>query len=357
MDMISLLQEAGYTPKKKAACHGGEFACACPFCKEGDDRFLSWPKRSNNNGEYQGGRFSCRVCGKYGDAITFLRQLHGLTYKEACERLKIEPKDRRGISTLKIERKLPVAEEPSKEWQNKALAFVEWSHTQLMKNQEAKKLLVDRGFSEESIIRFKLGFNSGIQKKDIFREKKDWGLEPELKEDGTPKKLWLPIGLVIPTFSSENQIIKIKIRRSDWKKDDKLPKYVEISGSKRCPSIYGNIAHPAALILESEFDSLLIQQSASDLVYCVALGGSTKPIDFATDQLLRKTSTIFFSPDFDDAGGVAWIKWKKMFPTINRLVSPDKKSAGDAYIAGYDLREWIKEALNSKCRPNSNEQN
>lgn len=55
MNILDLMQEAGYTPIKKAALHGGEYASPCPFCKDGDDRFLIWPNRSNKDGSYTGG--------------------------------------------------------------------------------------------------------------------------------------------------------------------------------------------------------------------------------------------------------------------------------------------------------------
>lgn len=94
MDIKDLIEETGYSPRRKAACHGGEYCSPCPFCKAGEDRFLIWPNRHNKNGEYQGGRYSCRKCEKYGDAITFLRDLHGLNYRDACIQLKITPKTR-----------------------------------------------------------------------------------------------------------------------------------------------------------------------------------------------------------------------------------------------------------------------
>jgi hypothetical protein len=62
MTILELVQDLGYEARRKAACHGGEYCSPCPFCKEGDDRFLIWPQRHNKNGEYQGGRFTCRVC-------------------------------------------------------------------------------------------------------------------------------------------------------------------------------------------------------------------------------------------------------------------------------------------------------
>lgn len=341
MNVIELLEELNFQPKRKASTHGGEYCSPCPFCKEGDDRFLTWPQRHNKNGEYQGGIFSCRKCRKYGDAITFVRQLYGLSYREACERLRIAPRERNISPLTRPVLKPKIVDEPSNLWKEKANSFVEWSHKQLLSNKEGLNLLKARGFSDVSIDRFALGYNP----QTFFRERTDWGLASELKEDGKLRKLWLPSGLVIPTFGDDGVIKKTKVRRSEWKDGDKFPKYVEVSGSKQIPSIYGDTSLPFALVLESELDALLIQQEAADLVYCVALGGSTKPLDAKTDQLLRKTPLILFLPDFDEAGAIAWMKWKKMFPTVQRILTPCEKSAGDYFQNSGDLREWLEDTI------------
>lgn len=88
---------------------------------------------------------------------------------------------------------------------------------------------------------------------------------------------------------------------------------------------------------------MLVQQFAADLLYCVALGGSTKPIDTDTNALLRSTKTVLFLPDFDKAGAIAWSKWKKHLPGIKRILTPSEKSAGDYFLAGGNLREWLSE--------------
>lgn len=126
-----------------------------------------------------------------------------------------------------------------------------------------------------------------------------------------------------------------------------------MSGSKQCPSVYGDQTLKTAFVIESELDALLIQQFSSDLIYCVALGGSTKSLDFETNQLLRRASILIFCPDFDKAGAAAWVKWKKMFPVIQRVLTPDGKSAGDAYLARVDLRRWIIDSLESVKRTNN----
>lgn len=351
MNILELIKEIGIDSKRKAACHGGEYSSPCPFCKEGNDRFLVWPNRANKNGALQGGRYSCRVCGRYGDAITFLRQFHGLNYLEACQRLKIQPKEMNNKRRIKLERpSLPKADHPPADWLEKANTFVEWCHKQLLKNPNALEMVKLRGFSMESIIRFKLGYNPGEtvngMRQDVFRPLEEWGLPLELNDNGKAKSQWLPIGLVIPTLDKDGGVIKIKIRRSAWKEGDKLPKYVEVKGSKKCFSIYGEENLICALVIESEFDALLVQQEAADICFCIALGGSTKTIDFQTDQIIRKIPLLLFCPDFDKAGAIAWAKWKKDYPHIERILTPHEKSAGDAFIAGVDLREWIKANLN-----------
>ncbi len=278
MDIKDLIEEIGYSPRRKAACHGGEYCSPCPFCKEGKDRFLIWPNRRNKNGEYQGGSYSCRKCGKYGDAITFLREFQGLNYRDACARLKITPKSRQFVQRSREPAKPLIAQDPPTIWIEKATALTEWCHSHLLKDPEALKKMQERGFTIESIEKYKIGFNPGdYQGCDFKRSRQDWGLEERIKDDGSRQKIWLPIGFTIPTFSAVGKVVKLKIRRLAWKEGDNLPKYVEASGSKSSLSIYGTNKLPVALVLESEIDALLIQQEASDLAYCVALGGSTKP--------------------------------------------------------------------------------
>lgn len=341
MNIKDLVEEVGYTARRKASTHGGEYCSPCPFCEDGDDRFLIWPERLNTNGSYQGGRYVCRVCGKYGDAITFLREFHGVSYLDACAQLRIEPRQKLGFVKQKQDRKLDIAEDPQITWKEKALKFVEWSHSHLMRNPSLVEHLTKRGLSVESVLNFKLGYNIGEFGKDFYLDRERWGLRQEKKDNGFYRKLWLPKGIVIPTFSKDSLVEKIKVRRTNWNEGDRLPKYVEISGSKACPSQYGNTSLDVCFILESELDAILVQQFAGDLVFCVALGGSTKPLDFQTDQLIKKTPTVLFCPDFDKAGLKAWKRWKDMFPDIHRILTPDEKGPGDAYLAGVNIRSWI----------------
>lgn len=362
MNIKDLMEETEYKPSRKAACHGGEYASPCPFCKDGDDRFLVWPQRHNKNGDYRGGRYSCRVCGKHGDAITFLRSLYDMSYQDACCKLKLDPQKNPLTPIQAKHLTLPTVKDPSIIWIKKAILFVEWCHLRLLDNPEALSKVLTRGFTLETIMQYKLGFNPGdANGYGFLRDRQDWGLEKEFKENGAEKRLWLPVGLVIPTLNADQHVIKIKIRNTNYeeemmaynnkrlqeKKQWKPQKYIAVSGSKECPSIYGDSKNLSrAIVIESELDALLVQQFAADLLYCVALGGSTKLIDTDTNALLRTTKTVLFLPDFDKAGAVAWSKWKRHLPEIKRILTPSEKSAGDYFLTGGNLREWLSEFCN-----------
>jgi hypothetical protein len=170
-------------------------------------------------------------------------------------------------------------------------------------------------------------------------------LESQLKENGIFRKLWLPVGFTIPTLNAAGVPVKVKIRRTAWDEGDKLPKYVEVSGSKSSPSIYEDINLKVGLMLESEFDALLFQKEAVDLLYCIALGGSTKSIDHDTDTLLKPTKTIPFLRDFDEAGSTALAKWKRNCPYIHQILALKGKSPGDTFLDGINLKDWIKQTI------------
>ena len=69
-----------------------EYAGPCPLCGGATkDGFIVWPDRPH------GGAFMCRKCGASGDGIAFLMKRDGLSYREACEALSLEP--RRGTTS------------------------------------------------------------------------------------------------------------------------------------------------------------------------------------------------------------------------------------------------------------------
>lgn len=333
MNLLQLANELNISPKRVASTHGGEYHSPCPSCG-GKDRFIIWEKQ---------GRYLCRQCTLKGDAIQFCRDFMGMDYRSACSKVGTEPK-----TNFKAHNYAPLsfeplhAEEPPITWQNSAGKFLQQSTVQLLQNPKAISELTLRGFAIDTIRLFSLGWNSRNQ----FAPRYDWGLPIAYNEQGREKKVWLPKGLVIPTFIS-GRPIKLKMRRSDWNEQDELPKYIEITNSMKCLSFYGSLDTQKILIVESEFDAMLIQQYASDLCACVAIGGASKRPDRISHELLKSSSLILFSLDFDAAGKAAYRFWRSTYPNLRAWPISRGKSPGDALKIGVDLRQWIIDGLNS----------
>lgn len=329
MEILDLAIKDNLNPKKVASTNGGEYHSPCPSCG-GIDRFIIWNIKN---------RYYCRKCGKTGDIIQYLRDFYNLSFKEACSRANIITNSNVKTNVKKTLIFNPKEiEMPDLIWQTKASDFILKSHEHLLNNPESIRLLQNRGFSLDSINKYKLGFNPESTWEDWQLKKSD-------------RKIWLPKGFVIPSFV-EDKLNKIKIRRSDWHLNDTLPKYVEIHGSSAGLSIYGNNFNLPNIVLESELDAMLVQQEASNLCLSIALGGATKRPDYYINSLLIKTPLIIFSLDYDEAGMKAYNWWKNIYKNIFIWIAPFEKSVGDAFLKGLNIQEWvslgIKEYFKSK---------
>ncbi|MCX6989763.1 MAG: zinc-binding protein [Chlamydiae bacterium] len=321
----------GLKPVKVASTKGGEYHSPCPSCG-GKDRFIIWTKPN---------RYYCRQCGKFGDEIQYSRDFHGLSYAEACKKSGAIPKaflerahtqEKRSVYRFEPQE----AKLPSLQWRRQAGSFTLYCQEQLKKSSPALELFYQRGFSSTSLEQFHLGWNPT----SLWLHRNHWGMDP------SDKKLWIPKGLVIPTYDTlTGEVIKLKIRRSDWTEGDKLPKYVEVSGSMQKPALYGDWEGKPIIIVESELDAMLLHQFASDLSVSMALGGASKRPDLLTHELLIRAPKVLFSLDVDSAGAKAYQWWRNVYPHIELCLPPVGKSLGDAYEKGVDLRKWIVEAI------------
>ena len=146
-------------------------------------------------------------------------------------------------------------------------SFVEKSIQRLLIDKMAMELVLQRGLSLDSIKKNQLGWNP-VQ---AFYRRADWGLE-EMEE-----RQWvcLPAGIVIPIFEGKD-IRKLKIRKSEWKEGDFYGKYYEVPGSSNMLPIFGSPSNEIVIIVEAEFDAMLVLQEAGDLCACIVLGGAQK---------------------------------------------------------------------------------
>ena len=176
------------------------------------------------------------------------------------------------------------------------------------------------------------------------------GLEPDLKADGTPKKIWLPRGLAIPLCRCGN-ILRIRIRRPkvDLKTEDDR-RYHTVRGSdSRAMMLEPN--REIQVIVESDLDAMLVVQEAQGLVGAVSLGTAGKRPDEQAVEVLRRSRLILVSLDCDDAGAkAAWHWWLNHFSQARRWPPVGGKDPGDMHQAGVNLSDWIEAGIDEYWR-------
>lgn len=323
--ILKLTMEYGLHPKRVASTNGGEYHSPCPYCG-GKDRFIIWSAKN---------RYYCRQCKAKGDSIQFCREFLGMTFQDAYNKTGADQHYyfRPRTFCRKFEPKNP--EIPSQAWQEKALAFVRTCNTQLLNSPEMiDALKKERGLSEDSIRKFCIGWNA----RSFYERAESFGLK---SQNAASNKIYLDRGFVIPFFG-DKILTKVKIRRADWHHNGQLSKYYELTGSMPVSSIFDYFPKKRSfLIVEAEFDAMLISQSVGNICCTVALGGASKKPDLMTHQLLLKSPLILFALDFDEAGKNAFRFWKETYPNLYAWPVPKEKGPCDALKAGVDLKAWV----------------
>ncbi len=315
---LEVIEEDGGNLRQVASTHGGEYAGPCPWCG-GRDRFRAWP---------ESGRWWCRQCGRQGDVIQYLRDMRGMTFKDAVKLVGKDPDQgtmRQGNRKAEP-RKSSIPPTP---WKERATRFMEGARETLT---GAMPFLKARGITRKTAEAAGLGWNP----RDVYERREIWGLPGERRKDGRQRQLWLPAGLVIPLIR-DRRVLRVRIRRPEGD-----PRYVVVSGSYMGPMLWTTQIR-LAVIVESELDGLLIRQEAGDKMNVVALGSAQTRPDEATVALLREMDILLIALDFDEAGGKeAWRWWRKAYPeTVVRWPVPEGKDPGDYFKSGGSIRAWL----------------
>jgi len=349
MNLLDILKEDGFTMTKVT---DNEFAGACPWC-QGKDRFIVWP------GKGRGGKYWCRKCNQRGDTIDYLTEHRKLPYREALKLIASEGKpgaipgddnsngnraadssSEQGIENLETSTgsielsnvsNTPNGSSPSlpcDQWQSKAGEYLLKAQKYLW--QPSAKLaldwLHDRGLADETIKRAGLG----ACRVEQYETRKAWGLA------GKGKKVWLPAGMIIPSFFA-GRVCRLRIRRLDPGE----PRYVMIGGSYTGPMVL-NPDRAAAVIVESELDALLVDQEAGDLVTSIGLGSVSIRPDSVTHEALEKAEMILLALDADEAGAVqARDYWLPRYAKAKRWPVIKGKDPAEAHKNGLNLRAWV----------------
>lgn len=299
--------------RRVAATRGGEYAGPCPFCG-GHDRLRVQPDQ---------GRWWCRNCSDdehWLDAIEYVRRRDRVDFVEACARLDLldlthaAPRDTRGTTRVP-----PLKEEipPSPEWRHRAMVVVDRLEAILWSDRgvRARRWLNARGLNDETLKRWRVGYapsRSRIAGLDV------------------------PHGIALPWFA-RGEIWQIKVRTPNGK-----PKYLAIAGGH--PFLFGADTLDgcfAAVLVEGEFDSMLLHQEAGDLVGVATLGSCSAPLGAGALRRLLPISPVLVAYDLDADGQAGAARLATLSSRIQPITPPVGADITEFWQRGGRLRDWI----------------
>jgi DNA primase len=299
-----------------------------PVRREG--RWLKWTcpfhdDRKTPSLGVGGNHWKCFGCGRSGDAIDWLREREGLSFREACQRLgsiDLVPASKKAASGQP-----PSSSAPAAAWQDQALEVVRTCQAVLWSDVGTKAWgwLSRRGLGNETIRRWCLGFNPYDQKLC---------------------SLWVPRGIIIPCLVA-GHIWYLKVRRTNGRS-----KYSQVSGGQIALFGADTIAnHETVGVTEGEFDAMLLHQEAGDLVGVATLRSAAARLPDAWVPYLLGVQRLLVAYDTDAAGAEGAARWESICPHAQRIVPLAGKDVTDFYLAAGNLRAWVQFALATDGEP------
>lgn len=352
-----------YQLRRSGARHVGQ----CPQCggSTTTDRFVL----------FDDGGFKCFSCGFKGDRIKWIREIDGLSCKEAhdqegkgcapscphygpCRNGQPVTRRPRTVAPRSIgpSQLVPTlhASQPNSVWQAWAGGLLIKAKALLAKLPEQIQWLEQRGIPARLVDHYGLGWLAH----DVRPKRADLGLPVVDEGKGT---LWVPGGLVIPTFGRDSQVHRLRIRRTKEAMQRFLPerKYEWIRGSGTEPMCLAAIGPcRGVVIVEAELDALACS-AAHPEVTVIALGTVAGGLPVWQQQLCQQATVILVALDADadrdgqqGAGPKAVQRWTNTFRQARYWPVPAGKDPGD-YVKDHkgDLRAWIEAGLPPAVAP------
>lgn len=357
---------------------GIRYAGPCPKCggKPGTNRFVT--KVGSETGK-------CFSCGWGCDLVGYLREIQGLSCRDAfarigrdCERTDCPsfdkchgtPARRKNYAapvTAPRQRRAEIApaapRTPAEMWQHEAQALADRAYAAILGNKPALDYLAGRGLDLAAVQKYRLGWLAGENGKTcIFRPRTAWGLEPKQRDDGSLSTiLWIPRGITIPTIIN-GRVERLRIRRPNGDLGPKDAKYIAVEGGgSHVPSL--NPDARAQIAIESDLDALLVDHLAGDIIGAIPLTTVGVMPNGISEQACQQAAVILVALDFDTPqlnertgrmetpGANAWQRWSSRYSQAERWPVPEGKDPGEAWAAGVDLRQWVIDGLPISLHP------
>ncbi len=296
-DIVDVISE--YAGLKKA---GNSYKCCCPFHSEKTPSFTVSREKQ---------MYHCFGCGVGGNVYTFIMKHENYTFPEAIEYLA----KRAGISLPEKE----MTDDEKKKQSRKAMLYeinksaAAYFHYLLTKTDRGKlgyKYYKERGFTDETIARFGLGY-ADIYRDDLYKYLKSKGYSLELmraaglvlydEKKGAHDRFWNRV--MVPITDINGKIIAFGGRVLG----DAKPKYINTEETElyqKSRTLFAmNIARHSrkkgVILCEGYMDVISMHQAGYD--NAVASLGTA----FTSQQaglIKRYTSDVYLAYDGDEAG-------------------------------------------------------
>jgi len=278
---------------------GKNFKAKCPFHQEKTPSFSISPER---------GLYYCFGCGVKGDIFNFVQEFEGVDFKGALKILA----DRAGIVLEKENPKTRDEREKLSDILEQACLFFE---DKLKKNKEAKGYLGSRGFEEETVTNWRLGY-APDDWRELFEFFQKNNIDAELLiKSGLIKKKSEGRGyydvfrdrIMFPIFDPSGRVIAFSGRQ--LQKSDTSPKYLNSPETilfDKSRTLYGFDRAKEAIrkkgytiLVEGQID--IVSSHQAGITNTVASSGTAVTIDHLS-RLKMLSPNLIISFDSDPAG-------------------------------------------------------
>ena len=296
-DIVDVISE--YAGLKKA---GNSYKCCCPFHTEKTPSFTVSREKQ---------MYHCFGCGVGGNVFTFVMKYENYSFPEAIEYLA----KRAGISLPETE--MTDDEKKKQSWKSmlydvnkSAAAYFHYLLTKTERGKLGYKYFKDRGFTDETIAAFGLGY-ADIYRDDLYKYLKSKGYSLELmraaglvkyeEKTGAQDRFWNRV--MVPITDINGKIIAFGGRVLG----DAKPKYINTEETdifNKSRNLFAmNIARHSrrkgVILCEGYMDAISMHQAGFD--NAIASLGTALTTQHA-GLIKRYTSDVYLAYDGDEAG-------------------------------------------------------
>ena len=312
---------------------GNNYTCCCPFHEEKTPSFVVSPQKAI---------FHCFGCGAGGNVLTFIKDIEGLNFVEAVEKLA-------ELNNVTVPRENTLGDNNfSKVYEINEIAANYYSNA--LKDPKHKVIvqyLKERGISGQTAKNFKIGF-ADFNQSDLLKTLQSRFSEKEILESGNFLKNdkgfypFLRNRVTFPILNSSGKTVGFGGRVTD----DSMPKYLNSKDSKffnKTRELYGfsnaKKDHKTEdfIVTEGYMDVVMLSEyEVNNAVASLGTAFSQNHMN-AMFKLRRKITFCF---DSDEAGLKA--AWRALQISLKNVV--DDKTVRFLFLPeGYDPDSFVKE--------------